>query len=468
MTTPRIDYVATATGAAFHADDSRIRMILGPVGAGKTVIGLMDIPRKALTQPANRNGVRQTRFAVIRQSYPQLVSTVIKTFEEWLGELGEVTYGVPITWKTKFKVGDGTMCEIEVMFLALERAEDANKLRSLEVSHAMISEAAEIPREIFDMLQTRIGRYPAARSGVKCHNPSVWMESNPPSVRSHWYELFEQIRPDNARMFRQPPALLYDEQAKKYSPNPLAENIENLAEGYDYYMELTKTASKQWLDIYVLGQYGTDYSGTRIYPEYDDDAHVAPHIMKPASKAQLVVGMDFGLNAAAAITQLSPTGQLLCLAEVTGKDEMFEEFLEKKFLPTMGQQFFGWPFIVIGDPSENAGMAAYSMLRQRGIACQRAYTNEPRVRWDAVKWFLNRRNGFALNADCTLLREGFNAGYHFKKQANSRNDRHTGHAEKNEVSHPHDGLQYAALYHRQAGTMRKPKPAQGRSPFLWV
>lgn len=450
-----INYVASPTGQAFHASTERVKAIVGPVGAGKTVVCVMDMLAKALAQTANSKGVRQTRFVAIRQSYPQLVSTVIKTFMDWIGPLGKMSYGTPVTWKAKFPVADGTIVDMEVIFLALERAEDAAKLRSLEVSHGYISEFAEIPPEVMDMLRGRIGRFPAKRHGAECLRKSILMESNPPTTRSHWYNLFEVERPRGHKLFRQPAPLFYDPDKGEfnnpdaYIPNPLAENIEWLDGGFDYYLDQIPGASRNYISVYILGEYGTTFSGQPIFEEYTDSEHCAPQVLRPVAKTQLVAGIDFGLNAAVVLTELTPIGALHVLEECCGADVMLEQFLEEEVRPTLQHGYTGWPVMFVGDPSDNSGRAGYTLLHQMRYAAVPSFSNDPIMRWDAVKFFLSRRNGFTMSPSCTVLREGFLGGYKFKA-AQSTNAPHTGRADKNHTSHPHDALQYAAMKHREA------------------
>ena len=67
---------------AFMRDGSFVRGIRGPVGSGKSVTCCMEIMRKAVTQAPNSAGVRRTRWAVIRNTNPQLKTTTIKTWRD--------------------------------------------------------------------------------------------------------------------------------------------------------------------------------------------------------------------------------------------------------------------------------------------------------------------------------------------------------------------------------------------------
>ena len=73
MTEPiRIAYNAPPTLSQFLDDDSFVRCVVGPVGSGKSSACVLEILRRACEQRPGPNGKRCTKFAVIRNSYPQL------------------------------------------------------------------------------------------------------------------------------------------------------------------------------------------------------------------------------------------------------------------------------------------------------------------------------------------------------------------------------------------------------------
>lgn len=158
-------YNASPTLAKFHADDSFVRGIRGPVGSGKSVGMCMEVASRAMRQEPAWDGIRRTRWVVIRNSYPELVSTTIKTWVDWFREdwYGPVVYSTPITHKLWLN----KETYVEVFFLALDRPDEIRKLLSLEVTGGWINEAREIPKEILDALTGRVGRYPSKREGVR-------------------------------------------------------------------------------------------------------------------------------------------------------------------------------------------------------------------------------------------------------------------------------------------------------------
>lgn len=84
-------------------DDSFFRGIRGPVGSGKSVGCCVEVFRRALEQKPNDDGVRKSRWAVIRNTNPQLRTTTIKTWLDWFPESdwGNFHWSVPYTHHIK-------------------------------------------------------------------------------------------------------------------------------------------------------------------------------------------------------------------------------------------------------------------------------------------------------------------------------------------------------------------------------
>ena len=109
---------------------------MGPVGDGKSVTCCFEVIRRAGGQEPDSQGIRKTRAAVVRETARQLADTTIKTFLDWFppGVCGRYMR----TTKTFFfKVGD---VECEVMFRALDDADDVANLNSLELTFAWFTE----------------------------------------------------------------------------------------------------------------------------------------------------------------------------------------------------------------------------------------------------------------------------------------------------------------------------------------
>ena len=70
----------------FLKDDTFFRGIRGPVGSGKSVACCIEIIKRAINQKPSDDGIRKTRWAVIRNTNPQLKTTTIKTWLDWFPE----------------------------------------------------------------------------------------------------------------------------------------------------------------------------------------------------------------------------------------------------------------------------------------------------------------------------------------------------------------------------------------------
>ena len=137
----KLDYTPPGPVAkAFLKDESFLRGIRGPVGSGKSVACCMEIMRRAIQQRPNKQNIRKTRWAVIRNTNPQLKTTTIKTWRDWFSDdIGRFVWSPPYTHLVNFSLGDGTIVECEVIFLALDKQEDVKKLLSLELTGAFIN-----------------------------------------------------------------------------------------------------------------------------------------------------------------------------------------------------------------------------------------------------------------------------------------------------------------------------------------
>ena len=412
-----IDYKMSPTAAAFHADDSFIRAVLGQVGSGKTSMMCMEILMRAMAQKPHK-GVRRSRWALIRQTYPELKSTTLETFQDWVPqETCPVVMSAPIKGKMRQQLPDGTIMELEVIFLALDRAEDVKKLKSLELTGAFMNECSELDETILKFLRGRVGRYPAKKVG----GPSwygIIMDTNPPTTRHWFYRLFETDKPEGHKLFRQPAPLIYHphkggmQSPKAYSPNPDAENVEFLQGGYDYYYRQIPGASEDYIRVMVLGEYGATFDGRPVFPQFDDRLHIERSIPRLHRSGQLIVGIDWGLFPAAVVTQMSPNGRLEVIDEMVASDCTLEDFVDSYLVPVLINKYKAYNVLLIGDPAGGQRNALYNMnsfqyLKSRGFAVKSAPTNEFMARKSAVDYFLGRNERFKLYSNCPILREGF-------------------------------------------------------------
>lgn len=363
---------------------------------------------------------------------------------------GVMKWDAPISCQMGGKLADGTTLDMEVFFFPVDRPEEIGKLKSLELTGAWINEAGELPKAVFDMVTQRVGRFPPARQGGPTWT-GVLLDTNPPDDDHWYYRLAEKDRPKEWDFFKQPGGLV--EVNGEYKPNPTAENIKNLPAGHEYYLRQVHGKNKEWIKVFLLGNYGTISDGKVIYPEYNDDIHcrkVSPYTDKP-----LLLGFDYGLTPACVICQVSPRGQLIVLAELFAKDMGIRQFARDVVRPFLALNYHGYSFQACGDPagmsrSDTDEKTCFMELAEEGIACVPALTNSFVGRREAVAKYLTRlvdgQPAFKVDPSCDMIRRGFNGRYQFRRLQVVGAERYKDVPDKNEYSHLHDALQYAALH----------------------
>jgi hypothetical protein len=455
----------------FMKCDAFVRGIRGPVGSGKSVGSCIELFRRACAQEpvkddaGNVIGPRKTRWAIVRNTNPQLKTTTIKTWLDWFPEdvWGKFKWSPPFTHH--IKKGD---LDAEFIFLALDKPEDVKKLLSLELTGAFINEAREVPKAIVDAATMRVGRYPSMKDGGPTWY-GVIMDTNAPE-EDHWWPIMNGetplpdhitreeaamlVKPADWEFFTQPAGMLAklnsDGEVEGYVMNEDAENREHLTP--DYYPKIIQGKTKSWIDVYVRNKLGTLVEGKAVYPDWDGARHLASEELLPVPNAPLVIGMDFGLTPAAVFCQQF-RGRWLVLRELVAFDMGASRFAKqvRQFLAT---EFPENPrYTIWGDPAgdyraQTDERTPFAILRAEGLKALSAPTNDPALRIDAVTSCLTRmldhKAGLLIDPRCTYLSKGFDGGYHYKKLNVSGGERFADTPEKNnKYSHVHDALQYA-------------------------
>lgn len=450
--------------AAFHESNAFFRGIRGPVGSGKSSSCCVEIFSRACEQRVF-NGVRSSRWAVVRNTYPELKTTTIKTWMDWF-PMTQMKWDTPITGTVKIdNIGDGTAMHLEVIFLAMDRPDDIGKMKSLELTGIWFNEASEIQLAHVEIGTTRIDRYPSkTRGGSKW--VGVIADTNPPDDDSWWYKWAEQDTPEGYEFFTQPGGLMRSGPRRDgpWVANPDAENIGNLNSGYDYYLRQVAGKTDDWIKVFIGGEYGTTLAGKPVYPEFNQLVHVATKPLIVNRLSPVYVGFDFGLTPAAIFTQMSPTGQLQVQAELVSEDMGIRQFYSDVVKPFMLQKYPAMKVEAVGDPagvnrSQNDAKTCYEELLSLGLHCSPAHTNAFVARRESVAFFLTRLAGgipgFALDPSCKVLKKGFLSGYRYERIQTSGVARFKDSPVKDRFSHPHDALQYNCLYVRGGGSSRR-------------
>jgi hypothetical protein len=259
--------------------------------------------------------------------------------------------------------------------------------------------------------------------------------------------------------FTQPPAMIEqknsDGDVTGYEINTEAENLHNLTP--DYYSNIITGKRKDWIDVYVMNRLGTISEGKVIYPEFNDQVHVAKDELFIASGRPIYVGLDFGFYPAAVFGQRFPRGHWNVIDEIVAEDmstPAFAREIKAKLNELMvdSQQevrIFGDPAGDQRTPGREDKATSFKILKSHGIHARPAQTNDPHIRIEAVKSVIARmidgHPALQVSPKCATLKKGFLTGYCRRRINVSGAARYEDKPAKNKYSHPHDALQYMFL-----------------------
>ena len=380
---PEIDLQHARTLWSCLHDNNPIRILIGPVGSGKTTYCAAEVYSRALQQAPSPDGIRRFKAMVVRNTMPELKRTTIQTWTSIFPE--EAT--APIRWSSPaehhiqhraqdFKWNDDGTWEGEpgldllVEFVALDTPKDVKRLLSWEGTMIWFNEVREIPRAIIDMADMRVGRYPSVvQGGVEPTWYGVIGDTNPPD-EDHWIYAADQGideygefigRPEGWSFYFQPPGLvemkkgedgvwasadgqtvqievtnedhIHQAAGTHWAVNPDAENLPNLPlhRGLDptgdplgkggYYARGMQGRTKDWIICYLQGRYQFVKEGKAVVEEFNSDMMVVDDL-PILDNADCFVGGDIGgntLNPAAILFQKGPRGIWLVHAEVSAE-----------------------------------------------------------------------------------------------------------------------------------------------------
>lgn len=435
-------YLPSKTIKEFMLCEANVKCIIGPLGSGKSMGALMELFRRMIEQEPDAKGVRPTRFALVRNTLAQLRDTTLADARQYFEDFFEYRVSEQ-TLKFRFNLEDGTRVESDWMLVPLERPEDQRKLLSLNLTAAWIEECREVPFDIVSAVRGRVGRYPS-----KARVPPTWqgllLVSNPWSVSSEYHENFVINKPDGWAFYRQPGGM-----------SPEAENVQYLPDGY--YDRLMEGATDEWIKVHVHAEFGDDQFGQAVFKgAFNQDLHLADETpynpMIP-----ILIGMDLGRTPAAVFTQEDMHGRIVVMSELVSNDIHLPGFLDMMLIPHLYEHYPEARVFLVADPAGNArsqfsDMTSFDIFKEKGLRAIPAPTNDVQPRINAVEKLLLRNTapgrGLIINRRmCPTLTRGFMRDYRFKKR---RDGELTPAPEKNDASHVHDAMQYAALGHQSS------------------
>lgn len=435
----------------YIAERGRRGFIMGPLGSGKTNASCWKMFRLMCAQAPDRNGVRKSRWAAIRNTYPDLLGTTAKDWLEMFEGLGNFIKGgmEPPTHHIAFALDDGTVVNAEVVFMALDRAEHVRKLRGTQLTGAWLNEAKELPFAVIQMIDLRVGRYPQE---VEPTWYGIFGDTNAPDT-DHWYHRLAEVdKPEGWEFLKQPGGLM--KRGDEWVFNPEAENVSNLPGRSDYYIAGAQGKKEDWIKVNLANEYGYVLDGKPVYPDYSDSLHCKPFELVPAWGVH--IGLDFGLTPAAQIGQRTPQGQWRIRYELVTESTGIIRFatMLKQFI---AEKLNGVPILSItGDPAgdqrneaDNEERTVFQLLAANKVIALPAFTNDFSVRTEAyaapMRRMIDGQPGFMIHPDCKVSRKGLAGAYCFRRMQVAGDERYRDVPDKNEYSHPCEAGQYMLM-----------------------
>lgn len=464
-----------------------VACIQGPVRSGKSVASIMRIYEAMMNVEPDHTGKRRSRWLVVRNSYPDLLNTTIKTWLDWFPEKLYGTFKWTPPYRHMMVFGD---VEAEVIFQSFAGEEDIPSLKSLELTGAWINEAQYYSRKFVVAVLERTGWFP--RPGGK---EFLQIDMNAPPL-GHWVPIMRgdapppedwteserkaHIKPDTWEFFVQPAWFIEKMDAQgavlKYEINPKAENLEFTGEKRIY--GLLEGRTKDEIDADLMNRVMISQAGLPVFPMFVRDVHVAKSPLEANESFPLHVGLDFGRRPAA-IPMQCVGGRWFVLGEFTGMNMAAEEFapalkqyLARRFPAWMadaGQSIHFW-----GDPSgqdkrsEVNDGTAFAIFQKNGMHVRAADRGNRRtIRLETMTMLLNRmvhgQPGIVFDPKaCPKLTTAMGGAYVYQRKKVSGSPTYHDEPLKNEFSDPVDAcievLMGGGEGRATVGRTERPKP----------
>jgi hypothetical protein len=449
----------------FLLSTAPVQVICGPVGSAKSKTAGLKLWAIANAQKPGPDGIRRTRFAVCRSTYPQLRTTTVRT---WLDTFPERIYGSFKWSQPPVQIVTWGNVSMEVDFLALDKPEDISKLRSGEYTGFFFNELQFFIKEIFDEATSRTGRYPAVKDGGPTWH-GIIADMNVPD-QDHFIALMRGMVPWPEGMledernaltwpktwdfFMQPPGLLEVRNSAGavigYDPNPRAENLKWLPP--NYYGGLIAGKSRAWVKSRVLNEISLVVDGEPVWPAFRRELHVAKDVLKPVPGHPIWLAADFGRSPAILFAQ-SVNNRASILEEMQGFNTSAVNFapLVKRRLE---QHYSGHTFVAYGDPkgqdkTQSDERTAYDIFKANGIDMKPSPVkmNLIETRVAAVDHILGQlydgKPRLQISPSCRTLIAGLEGGYCYERKLHSSEIKTE--PAKNRFSHLADALQYLCI-----------------------
>lgn len=462
-------YLASNPYAAEPGWAKELSCIQGPIRSGTSVASCMRLMEAAMKVPKDHEGKRRSRWLIVRNSYPDLEASTIKTWLHWFPEklYGRFYWSQPYVHEVRF--GD---VEADFHFESFEGDGDIPSLMSREYTGAWINEAQFYSRRFTTVLLSRTGYYPVP-DGPKF----MQLDMNAPPM-NHWVPIMRGDSPmpeewdESERMAHRLPSdwemlvqpawfteRLQADGSIAYDINPAAENLRIMGE--KAIRSLLNGRTKAEIDAELMNRTMVPKAGLPVFPQFLRDVHISKRLLTPDPNFPLIVGLDFGRRPAAIVCQCI-LGRWYVYAERTALNTAAVKFAPdlKKWLAGRFPAWFaagGPPVHFWGDPSGAAKRSevddrtAFDIFAEHGMIVRQADRGNRRtIRIETLTRMFEESPGGAPkiqfnSTGVAKLTTALEGAYVYRRKQVSGPPQYEDEPLKNEFSDPVDALAEAVM-----------------------
>ena len=329
----KIDYDPIEGQKQFHASSARYKALVGALGSGKTAVGCVEGILQSIEHPGNVG-------LVARKSLPELKSTTLKRFFEFLPDPLVISYN-----KTDRELYIRTNGEPSLVHFG--PLDEIGRYKSLELGWFFIDEADQTTE---DHWLTLCGRL--RLKGI----PAYGMVATNPTSTSHWiYDKWVVSPTEGYEIFR----------------SKTSDNEVNLPKGY--LGELRKTYPEDWQKRFLDGHFGVLQSGDPAFPDFSEHEHVRK--IEPIKGLNIIRGWDFGRKHPCCVfAQVDELGRLRIYRTLKGENKDIYAFTD--MVIAMSRQYFNFWFLrnefedycdIAGKQEHDSGKPSIQVLQDKRI-----------------------------------------------------------------------------------------------------
>ena len=494
--------------------DEGIMAVGGAVGVGKTFAILLKLWIGAMSiEPVN--GVRRTKYLIVRTVAGDLKTSIIADFKEFFGDWFRMTSDQsPMKGIMTFRIpSDGTLVESEIHFYAFDRREETDKIKSAKYTACAIFEAQSlVDTGIISDCYARCGRthsnsiddvveggedgndiednaivWKNDQFGIEGRGKFLILDFNYKSVKHILYDYLVKNNPvkEDGKRSRRVYTIPF-----LFNPIPLkfwdgvTKGIRGLYKGDEVIFVRNRQAErytryngwKYWESLLVeysnepnriirdcLGGWSPDSDGKPVYSSFSRTEVETSSRLHFKDGVPVYVGVDNGFNNAWVFGQPDDDGliRIIHVIDNTGdRAKTISEALDQDVIPFIAQHLDGYRVLFVLDQAmanREAGEATTQIdpFTKRDLPIILSELKQTKPIREIVREVIDKRQ-LKISPTCDTLLEAFDGGFHYPSIRATQT--YMTSPKKNVSSHVAEAAEFVIVHIKGlSSVIRKPK-----------